>query len=129
MRKLGVIGGTSWASTALYYEHLNRGVAARLGGRVVWMPTVSAPNHKAGASSPELSVHRGFELGPVAVTADSGELLSAWHDVLDVVAEHDLLLASGHLAARETVTLFTAAAEIVIVVTCCTPKSRFCAVG
>ena len=32
MRKLGIIGGSSWASTALYYEHLNRGVAARLGG-------------------------------------------------------------------------------------------------
>lgn len=84
-------------------------VAARLGGRVVWMPTVSAPNHKAGASSPELSVHRGFELGPVAVTDDDGLLLPAWHDVLDVVVEHDLLLASGHLAARETVTLFVEA--------------------
>jgi aspartate racemase len=32
VRKLGVIGGTSWSSTALYYEHLNRGVAQRLGG-------------------------------------------------------------------------------------------------
>jgi aspartate racemase len=32
LRKLGVIGGTSWSSTALYYEHLNRGVAQRLGG-------------------------------------------------------------------------------------------------
>ncbi len=32
MRKLGIIGGTSWASTALYYEHINRGVARRLGG-------------------------------------------------------------------------------------------------
>jgi aspartate racemase len=32
LRKLGIIGGSSWASTALYYEHLNRGVAARLGG-------------------------------------------------------------------------------------------------
>ena len=32
LRKLGVIGGTSWSSTALYYEHLNRGVADRLGG-------------------------------------------------------------------------------------------------
>ena len=31
MRKLGIIGGTSWASTALYYEHINRGVARRLG--------------------------------------------------------------------------------------------------
>lgn len=32
MRKLGIIGGTSWASTALYYDHINRGVAQRLGG-------------------------------------------------------------------------------------------------
>jgi aspartate racemase len=32
LRKLGIIGGTSWSSTALYYEHLNRGVAQRLGG-------------------------------------------------------------------------------------------------
>ena len=32
MRKLGIIGGMSWSSTALYYEHINRGVAQRLGG-------------------------------------------------------------------------------------------------
>jgi aspartate racemase len=32
LRKLGIIGGTSWSSTALYYEHINRGVARRLGG-------------------------------------------------------------------------------------------------
>ena len=32
MKKLGIIGGTSWGSTALYYDHINRGVAQRLGG-------------------------------------------------------------------------------------------------
>ena len=32
LRKLGIIGGMSWSSTALYYDHLNRGVAQRLGG-------------------------------------------------------------------------------------------------
>jgi hypothetical protein len=80
-------------------------VAACLGGRVVWMPTVSARTHKAGAASPELSVHRGFELGPVDVV-DDGVLRPEWHDVLDVIAAHDLLLASGHLSADETVVLF-----------------------
>jgi Family of unknown function (DUF6282) len=80
-------------------------VAARLGGRMVWMPTVSARTHKAGASSPELSVHRGFELRPVEVV-DDGVLRAEWHDVLDVVAAHDLVLASGHLSAAETVVLF-----------------------
>lgn len=32
MRKLGIVGGQSWTSTALYYEHINRGIGQRLGG-------------------------------------------------------------------------------------------------
>ena len=32
MKKLGIVGGASWSSTALYYDQINRGVAARLGG-------------------------------------------------------------------------------------------------
>ena len=32
MKKLGIIGGTSWTSTALYYDHINRLVGQRLGG-------------------------------------------------------------------------------------------------
>jgi aspartate racemase len=32
LRKLGIIGGATWSSTALYYEHINRGVGQRMGG-------------------------------------------------------------------------------------------------
>lgn len=32
MKTIGLIGGMSWESTRLYYEHLNRGVQKRLGG-------------------------------------------------------------------------------------------------
>jgi aspartate racemase len=32
LRKLGLIGGMSWVSTAMYYEQINRTVAKRLGG-------------------------------------------------------------------------------------------------
>jgi aspartate racemase len=32
VKKLGIVGGASWNSTALYYEHINKGVAAQLGG-------------------------------------------------------------------------------------------------
>lgn len=84
-------------------------IAARLGGRVVWMPTVSARTHKAGAAAPELSVHRGFELRLVEVLGADATLLPEWFDVLDAIARHDLLLASGHLSAAETVVLFTEA--------------------
>jgi hypothetical protein len=84
-------------------------VAARLGGRVVWMPTVSAPAHIASSSSPELSVHRGLAFRQVDVVDDAGTLLPAWQDVLDVVASHDLVLASGHLTCSQALVLFRAA--------------------
>ena len=32
MRKLGIIGGMTWSSTALYYDHINREIVRRLGG-------------------------------------------------------------------------------------------------
>ncbi len=32
MRKLGIIGGATWSSTALYYDHINRAIVQRLGG-------------------------------------------------------------------------------------------------
>ena len=34
MRKIGLIGGMSWLSTQTYYEHINKQVQARAGGRV-----------------------------------------------------------------------------------------------
>ncbi|MEN2741157.1 DUF6282 family protein [Microbacterium sp. X-17] len=83
-------------------------VAARLGGRVVWMPTVSSRNHQAHQSSGELDVHTGFRLRPVDVVTD-GELRPEWRDVLDAVAAHDLVLVSGHLAASETLVVFAEA--------------------
>jgi hypothetical protein len=101
----GVYGGIVLNSAIGGANHDAVEVAARLGGRIVWMPTVSARTHKAGASAPELSVHRGFELRPVDVV-DDGVLRPEWHEVLDVIAAHDLVLASGHLSARETVMLF-----------------------
>lgn len=33
MRKIGLIGGLSWYSTRTYYEHINRGVQTRTGGK------------------------------------------------------------------------------------------------
>ncbi len=84
-------------------------VAARLGGRVVWMPTVSAPAHVASATRPELSVHRTLSFRQVDVLGGDGALLPAWQEVLDVVAAHDLVLASGHLTCAEALVLFRAA--------------------
>ncbi len=83
-------------------------VAARLGARVVWLPTISSPAHKAANERPELQAHAGVTFRSVPV-CDGSTLLAEWFDVLDEVAAHDLVLASGHLTMDETLSVFTAA--------------------
>ncbi|WP_309603070.1 amino acid racemase [Sphingomonas sp.] len=66
MKKLGIIGGTSWSSTALYYEHINRLVAQRLGGL-----------HSAKL------VIESLDLAPFAAMQQSGD----WDGVANAVVE------------------------------------------
>jgi hypothetical protein len=83
-------------------------VAASFGARVVWLPTVSSEAHRAAQTSPELRVHRSMDFRAVPVCRD-GELLPEWEDVFEVVAAHDMVLASGHVSIDEAITAFRAA--------------------
>jgi aspartate racemase len=74
LRKLGIVGGTSWSSTALYYEHVNRGVAQRLGGL-----------HSARMAIESL------DLAPVAAM----ELSDDWKGVAKVTLEAAKRLEAG----------------------------------
>ena len=74
MRKLGIVGGTSWSSTALYYEHVNRGIAQRLGGL-----------HSARMAIESL------DLAPVAEM----ELSDNWNGVAKVTLEAAKRLEAG----------------------------------
>lgn len=77
-------------------------VAAALGARVVWLPTISSPAHIEASRSPELSAHEGISFRPVPVV-DDGKVRSEWLDVIDEVARADMVLASGHLTMDEAV--------------------------
>jgi hypothetical protein len=98
-------------------------IAAREGARIVWFPTVSSENeqHEVLAADPggTVPVWVRFELElraagvmpePVAVLDGSGALVAAAHDVLEVIARHDLVLATGHLGRDEIFALVDAAA-------------------
>jgi hypothetical protein len=99
-------------------------VAARQGARIVWFPTVSSVNEQhevlqAGAHE-KVPVWVAFELSlraagltsePVPVVDESGALLPEAGAVLDVIARHDLVLCTGHLARDEIFRLVEAAAE------------------
>jgi hypothetical protein len=99
-------------------------IAAREGARIVWLPTVSSENeqHEVLAADPEgkVPVWVRFELElreagviaePVAVVDAGGAVLDALRAVLAVVARHDLVLATGHLARDEIFAVVDAAVE------------------
>jgi hypothetical protein len=89
-------------------------IAAREGARIVWLPTVDAANHRAshgaippGAAPPmwlalqeELRAN-GMEAPEVAVVDGDGRPLPETLAVLRLIAQHNLVLATGHLGRAE----------------------------
>ena len=73
--------------------------SADLGARVVWMPTFDADLY---------SSQRGTGPG-VRLTDSGGRLTREVHDILDIVADRDMLLASGHVSPSEASQLFSEA--------------------
>lgn len=101
-------------------------VAAREGARIVWLPTVSAVNEQRevsrsrGDGNVPVPVWVAFELSlreaglagdAVHVLDGRGHLTEAAQLVLDVVARHELVLCTGHLARDEIFAVVAAAAE------------------
>jgi Family of unknown function (DUF6282) len=97
-------------------------VAARQGARIVWLPTVSAPQEFAQvqAADPDgrVPVWVRFELElrsagasprAVPVLDAAGSPLPELVEVLEVVARHDLVLATGHLSRDEIFAVVDAA--------------------
>jgi hypothetical protein len=99
-------------------------IAAREGARIVWMPTLDAANHREkatdlppGATPPmwlalqqELSA-QGITVDPVLVLDSAGRPLPATREVLRLAARHQLVVATGHLSAREARVVAEAAFE------------------
>jgi Family of unknown function (DUF6282) len=102
-------------------------VAAREGARTVWLPTVDsvnesherdAPGGREGAQVPvwvklQLDLRaQGIEVDSVPVVDGAGAVLPETRAVLERVAHHDLLLATGHLARDEIFSVVDAARAI-----------------
>jgi hypothetical protein len=100
-------------------------VAAREGARTVWLPTVSSANEQEevhafapGAPLP-VWMKLELELKEVGVQADpvlvvdpaSGELLPETRKVLEIVARHQMVLATGHLSRAEIFAIVGAAID------------------
>src|SRR5687768_7459036 len=75
----------------------------QLGARAVWLPTFSAQNHRR--------VERLGEDG-IALRDSAGQTLPALVRVLELAAEHDLLLSTGHVSADEVLAVVPLAREV-----------------
>jgi aspartate racemase len=85
MRKIGIIGGTSWSSTALYYQLINQGVARRLGG----------------LHSAEMAIE-SHDLAPIAERQLAGDRIGVAHIVGDAARRLEEGGAKGILLASNT---------------------------
>jgi hypothetical protein len=97
-------------------------IAAREGARVVWMPTTDShaerehlAHQPPGANLPVWAKveaefgERGIQSSPVATLDAGGEPLPQTRLVLEVIAEHGLVLATGHLGREEVFPIVRAA--------------------
>jgi hypothetical protein len=99
-------------------------IAAREGARTVWLPTVDSVNESGeetkfapGATVPVwMALQRelrdaGVDMEPVPVVDGDGTVLPETRAVLQVIARHGLLLATGHLARDEIFSVVDAALD------------------
>ena len=91
-------------------------LALKMGGRIVWFPTIGSPQHIAHHRAhpdlkfPKLSVKVEPE-EPIDVFGEDGALKPEVHRILESIAEADAILASGHMAPASITAVFEAARE------------------
>ena len=75
---------------------------AKMGGRVVWMPTYSARADRQ---------YKGLS-GGISVLGDDKRLVPEVYAILELIKSHDMVLATGHLSTEESMTLVAEARNL-----------------
>jgi hypothetical protein len=84
--------------------------AINIGAKIVWLPTLSAANHidKMATEAKSFPKTAKKMLAPIPLSAmdANGKLSDDIKQVLDLIAEGDIILAGGHLPASELHVVF-----------------------
>jgi hypothetical protein len=89
-------------------------LSLQMGGRMVWMPTVSSGQHicvhdrEEHLKFPSTSITLR-KTTPIAVLDDAGNLLPETREVLQLVKEADAILSTGHMSPPEITAVLRAA--------------------
>jgi len=77
-------------------------LALRMGAKEIWMPTRSARNHRKVCGESDEGIQ---------ILDTAGQVLPVIDVILDLIAETDCILGTGHLSPRESVALICRARE------------------
>lgn len=83
--------------------------SAKLGGKIVWMPVFCSANSKALIAS-----RLGTEIAGdgISLLDVNGKLAPEVTEILHIIKEYDMVLATGHISAREILTLVDKAKQL-----------------
>ncbi|MDR3563124.1 MAG: DUF6282 family protein [Negativicutes bacterium] len=74
-----------------------------MGAKAVWLPTQSAVN--------DIKFHNRVSLGTVPLFDDNGKFLPALHEIMELVAQKDVVLGTGHISSQESEKIVALAKE------------------
>ena len=99
----GLVGGLNPRAVEL---------SLRMGGKIVWFPTISSPAHieyhSHGGGFPEPTMKLMPE-APNPVFGEDGQLKPEVHEIIQLIKEEDAVLAAGHMSPPEIFAVFKAA--------------------
>ncbi len=97
-----LVGGVALGAEAGGLNPMAVESTANMGGRVVWMPTFSAWADRR---------RKGLN-GGIYLLDDQGQLTPEVYAVLEVIKAHDMVLATGHISAKESIALVSEARNL-----------------
>jgi len=78
--------------------------AIKFGAKEIWMPTISAANHlKYEGKDPKMGIN---------ILSKTGELVPSVIEILNIIAESNVILGTGHLSPEETQILVSTAKKL-----------------
>ena len=90
--------------------------AIRLGAKIIWMPTFSAEQHRQFFANKKTALFNSKlplihpEIG-LEIWDENGKIIPEVHEILDLIAEANIILTTGHLAPHEVMLLVDTAKE------------------
>lgn len=82
----------------------------KLGARIIWMPTVSAENHRRFYGNSQYKAQKTHRSPKepaegIKIIDENGDILDSVKEILDIIAQEDVCLATGHLSNEEGIIL------------------------